>query len=225
LLDRQRHWRAIAGFPLFVSGILILLAWQGISLGDWQAALVLFGVALGFWAVLLTHDDNWWAFIPAGVLTLMGALSGFQARLTEATWLGIFLLGLGAVFGLLYLLRLGQQDTGWAGIPAAAFMLIGLVTLVGALELTGLLAIWWPAALLAAGLMMLILAVRRSETNVPLAPPAPLATNSASQPPAPQPSAPVADLPATPPAPLAPEPPVDIYAVLAQQPKDNPVKE
>ena len=167
LLDRQRHWRAIAGFPLLASGVVFLLAWRGVSLGDWQAAVVLLSLALGFWTVLLTHEDNWWALIPAGALTLMAVLTGFQARLNEGAWLGIFLLGLGFVFGLLYLLRLGQQDTGWAGIPAAAFFLIGLVTLVSALKLTGLLAQWWPALLLVGGLVMLFLAVSQLGPTTP----------------------------------------------------------
>ncbi len=220
LIERQRHWRAIAGFPLLASGALILLAWRGVSLVDWQAAVVLFSVALGFWTVLLTHDDNWWALIPAGVLTLMAVLTGFQARLSDATWLGIFLLGLGFVFGLLYLLRLGQQDTGWAGIPAAAFFLIGLVTLAGAFKLTGLLAQWWPALLLIGGAVMLFLAVRTVSTAAPLAAPA----DAASLPVAPA-QTPAADLSVAlaPTVPPAQEPPVDIYTILAEQPKDAKV--
>lgn len=217
LLDRQRHWRAIAGFPLLASGVVFLLAWRGVSLGDWQAAVVLLSLALGFWTVLLTHEDNWWALIPAGALTLMAVLTGFQARLNEGAWLGIFLLGLGFVFGLLYLLRLGQQDTGWAGIPAAAFFLIGLVTLVSALELTGLLAQWWPALLLVGGLVMLFLAVNQ------LGPTAPAET--VSRPPMPSavgPSQPAVVPPAPPPASSpAQEPPVDIYTMLAKQPKED----
>jgi hypothetical protein len=219
LIDRHRHWRVIAGFPLLASGALILLAWRGISLGDWQAAIILLSLALGFWTVLLTHDDNWWALIPAGVLTLMAVLTGFQARLNEGTWLGIFLLGLGLVFGLLYLLRLGQQDTGWAGIPAAAFCLIGLVTLVSALKLTGLVAQWWPALLLAGGVVMLFLAVNQVSPAAP--------AETISHPPAPAPGAASPDVPAAappppPPAPVpAQEPPIDIYAMLAKQPKED----
>ncbi|MCU0502200.1 MAG: hypothetical protein MUC51_10620 [Anaerolineae bacterium] len=225
LIDRQRTWRAIAGFPLLTIGVLLLLDWRGINLGVWQAALVLFGVALGFWTVLLSGEDTWWALIPAGVLTLMGVLIGFQARLSEAAWLAIFFLGLGVVFGLLYLLRLGQQDTAWAGVPAAAFLLIGVVTLVGASNVTGLIAQWWPILLLVAGVIMLILALQRPK---PTAPPA-AASESPAGPPAGQLVAPLAGAspapgssPTSPPA--ADEPPVDIYALLAQQPKEDKPK-
>jgi hypothetical protein len=223
LIDRQRTWRAIAGFPLLTIGILLLLTWRGVNLGVWQAALVMFGVALGFWTVLLSGDDNWWALIPAGVLTLMGILIGFQARLSEAAWLAVFFLGLAVVFGLLYLLRLGQQDTGWAGVPAAAFLLVGVVTLVGASNLTGPIAQWWPILLLVAGVIMLILALRSPR---PAAPPA-AATAGLPEPPLPAvSSAPSADRPVSPPASPSPanEPPIDIYAVLAQQPKEDKPK-
>jgi hypothetical protein len=222
LIDRQRTWRAIAGFPVLTIGILLLLTWRGVNLGVWQAALVMFGVALGFWTVLLSHNDNWWALIPAGVLTLMGVLIGFQARLSEAAWLAVFFLGLAVVFGLLYLLRLGQQDTGWAGVPAAAFLLIGVVTLAGASNLAGPVALWWPVLLLVAGVIMLILALHSPRSGAPL-------TAAPGQPASPLPgdsSAPSADRPVAPPASPSPanEPPIDIYAVLAQQPKEDKPK-
>lgn len=221
LLDRQRHWRAIAGFPLLASGVIILFAWRGINLGDWQAAIILLGLALGFWTALLTHDDNWWALIPAGVLTLMAVLTGFQARLNEAVWLGAFLIGLGVVFWLLYLLRLGQQDTGWAAVPAAAFFLIGLVTLATAFKLTGLAAQWWPAALVIGGAAMLLLAVGRSGLLTPLTPTED--TGSAFSAPGTAADHPVAPAAGTAPAtPRPPAPAVDIYTLLEQQPQAEP---
>jgi len=121
------------------------------------------------------------------------------------------------VFGLLYLLRLGQHDTGWAGVPAAAFLLVGVVTLVGASNLSGPVAQWWPILLLVAGVIMLILALR-----------SPKPAAATGQPAAPLPGASLSPVlsPTTPPAspPPTDEPPVDIYALLAQQPKDDKPK-
>jgi hypothetical protein len=215
IIDRERYWRAIAGFTLLGIGAVILLGARSVSLGDWSGALVLFGVALGFWAVLLAHADNWWAVIPAGVLTVVGLLVGLGADLGQAVWLAAFFVGLGLVFLLLYLVRFGQNDTRWAGIPAAALLLVGLVTWVGAQGGATLVKQWWPAILIVVGLVLLILflATRRPSGLLP----------------APAVQQPSPGLPATqPPAVPAPgvqesvEPaPADIYDVLAQQPPET----
>jgi hypothetical protein len=219
LFDRARYWRAIAGFTLLGIGAVILLEWRNVSLGDWGSALVLFGVALGFWAVLLAHADNWWALIPAGVLTVVGLLVGLGAEFSEDIWLAALFGGLGLVFLLLYLVRFGQHDTRWAGIPAAALLLVGLVTWVRALGGTALVQQWWPAVLILVGIVLLILfLVTRRPSGLPPAPPV--------EEPAPGLPAPGGQPPAAPavPQPFAPAPaegqPADIYEVLSQQPPD-----
>ena len=89
LFNFQSGWRAIPGFTLLSVGALLLLQWQRIDIGQWDAALVLFGIALGFWAMLLVQKQNWWAAIPAGVLIVVGVLLGLQARLSELGWLAL----------------------------------------------------------------------------------------------------------------------------------------
>ena len=219
IFDRQRYWRAIAGFTLLAIGALILLGWRNVSLGNWGGALMIFGVALGFWAVSLASADNWWAVIPAGVLTVVGLLVGLGADLSQAPWLAAFFAGLGLVFLLLYLVRFGQHDTRWAGIPAAALLLVGLVTWVGAQAGTAFLKQWWPAALMLGGLVLFILFLL---TRRPSGLPSPVPVQE------PIPSAPVTASPAAlPPVlqePTTPSPaekqPADIYDVLAQQPPE-----
>jgi hypothetical protein len=224
--DRQRYWRAIAGFTLLGIGALILLGWRNVSLGNWGGALALLSVALGFWAVSLAGADNWWAVIPAGVLTVVGLLVGLGADLSKAPWLAAFFAGLGLVFLLLYLVRFGQHDTHWAGIPAAALLLVGLVTWVGAQSLTVFVSDWWPAVLILIGIVLLVLFLL-SRRPPGLLPPVPV-QEPALETPVVAPVAPVAP-PATQqpfmtqePAPLAPaeEQPADIYDVLAEQPPE-----
>jgi hypothetical protein len=156
VFDSSRWWRVIPGFMLASIGVEILLAWRGVALGDWRGALVMFGLALGFWTVLIVQRDHWWAAMPAGILTVLGALTGLQARLGELAWLTLFFLGLGLVFLLLYLVRFGQTDMHWAGVPAAALLLLGLVTLVSTLAVTGVIAQWWPILLVVGGLGLAI---------------------------------------------------------------------
>jgi hypothetical protein len=220
IVDRERYWRAIAGFSLLGIGAVILLRdGAKVNLGTWSGALVLFGVALGFWAVLVAHADNWWAVIPAGVLTVVGLLVGLGADLGQAVWLAALLVGLGLVFLLLYLARFGQHDTRWAGIPAASLLLVGLVTWVGTLAGSAeLVKKFWPVVLITVGLVLLVLfLLTRRPAGAPAAPvqePGPGAP-AAGAPPVREPAA--AQLPAREPAAAAP---ADIYDVLAQQPAE-----
>ncbi len=46
----EHWWRAIPAFTLLGIGAGMLLEWRNIDLGGWSASLVLFGMALGFWA-------------------------------------------------------------------------------------------------------------------------------------------------------------------------------
>lgn len=167
LFDFGHWWRAVPGFTLLSIGALVLVGWRGVDLGDWAAALVMFGLALGFWASALMARDNWWAVIPAGVLTVLGALTGLREQLSAAAWLAAFLIGVGLVFLLLYLVRLRQHDSRWAAIPAGALVLFGIVTLAGTLGSTSLAARWWPTLLLAVGLGLAVILLLRPAAGQP----------------------------------------------------------
>jgi hypothetical protein len=215
----DRWWRAIAGFSLLSIGVLILLGWRGITLGNWAGSVVMFGVALGFWAVVLVHPDNWWAVIPAGVLTVVGLLAGLQGQISREAWLAAFMVGLGLVFVLVYVLRFGQHDTRWAAIPAVALILLGVVTWINSVSTKSGLLQWWPLLLAIGGLALLI--GRRGRG--PAAAPAP----DVSTIPAANGTSVTQDLPAIVPAPASASPVADaspgapdIYAVLAQQPPE-----
>jgi hypothetical protein len=244
ILQLQHWWRAIPGFTLLSIGALILLDWQKIGLGDWHNAVALFGVALGFWAALAAHPDNWWAAIPAGVLTTLGVLIGLGPRLDPAAWLAIFFAGLGLVFALLYLLRRGTGR--WAAIPAAALILAGIsnLTRVAIFANMGNVVRWWPVLLLAVAVGLLVGSIQR---------PIPAVTGpkavAKKRPPIPAAKiTPVTDAPATVtsvaepdeaapsptvvggPAPANGQPaesaadkdqPVDIYEFLSQQPPED----
>jgi hypothetical protein len=220
-VDRTRWWRVIPGFTLLAAGAVIALESQEITLGNWAGAIVLFGVALGFWALLLRRGEFWWALLPAGVLTVTSVLVGLQAQLSAQVWTAALLIGLGLVFLLLYFTRLGQTDTRWAIIPAGWLLLLGLITLVGALGLPTVIDTWWPALLILLALALLVLAILRRPKPAPAAPkPGPAKGYDT---PAPAPGASVTTVPPAAPAPKAapaPEPEVDIYKLIEQQPKD-----
>jgi hypothetical protein len=95
---------------------------------------------------------------------------------------------------------------------------------MAALKLDGLAAQGWPAVLAVGGAVLLFLAVGRPG---PVAPAEPLAQADSASSVMVAPAAPAvnpSDV-ATPAAAPAAETPVDIYALLAEQPKDEPAAE
>jgi hypothetical protein len=159
----QQWWRAIPGFVLLSLGASALLEWRNVALGYWNGSLILFGVALAFWSVLLVRRENWWAEVPAGVLTVLGVLLGMQGtwRPDSTQWLIALAVGLGLVFALLYVLRLGERETWWPAVPAAALLLFAVVKQVGpAAPSQGILRAW-PALLLVVGVGVLVLSLQR----------------------------------------------------------------
>jgi hypothetical protein len=161
LADRQNWWALIPAWSLFVIGMIVLFSSTEIQ-GEWIATLVLMGIALPFFVVYFYDRDNWWAFIPAGVLA-SSAVSVFLAGLfgeeldvlaNPGILTGITFLGITATFFFLWLQR-SSQPTGWASYVAGVSLLIALVSMLfGASEIA------FPIAIIAAGILILYLAFR-----------------------------------------------------------------
>lgn len=228
-------WRAIPAFTLLGIGGGIIMSWRNIELGAWSAALVLFGMALGFWAILLVRREHWWSLVPAGVLTTVGVLLGLWDQLSQMGRLAILFTGIGVMFLLLYAIRYDEHDARWASVPAGALLLLGVVTLINALSLPAWLVSWWPIALVIGGLLLVILgfAARRPAPLAPAVvpevgtfedmPPAPGASVVTDLPPveAPLVTEPHVIPPPAPAAPAAPEGDIDIYEVIKEQPPEE----
>jgi hypothetical protein len=170
----EHWWRAIPAFTLLGIGAGMLLAWKNVELGGWAPSLILFGMALGFWAILIVRKEHWWALVPAGVLTTVAVLLGLWPRLDATGRLAVLFTGVGLMFLLLYVLRYDEHDARWAAIPAGALLLLGVVTLVTALPLPAVVESWWPILMVLVGAVLIILGLtrRKSEpvTALPAAP-------------------------------------------------------
>ena len=154
---RQRHnwWAVIPGMALL--GIGTLIAFEQIfprANGDWGGAIFLGSLGAAFLAVYLrTATHEWWAIIPAGVLGTLTATIMLEPFLGSDFTGGLFMLGMGATFALVYLLPTPAGRMRWAIYPACIVGGIGVLILIAA---TQLLRVLGPLAIIAFGLYLIL---------------------------------------------------------------------
>ena len=73
LLNRTNWGLLIPAYVLFVIGVMIPLIEIGVLADFIIPAYILFAIAIPFFAVYLRNSSNWWALIPAGILSVIAA--------------------------------------------------------------------------------------------------------------------------------------------------------
>ena len=148
--DRDRWWAAIPGFTLAgLSASSLLLDRLG-----WGGFAFLGGLGAGFWAIYIQDRRRWWAVIPGGILVTLGINSALSEAFDVLDTGGVFFVGLGLTFLLVAVLAKQM----WGYIPAAVLLLLGFVL---GTPFTGLFEYIWIGGLLAAGVVMVIAALRQ----------------------------------------------------------------
>jgi hypothetical protein len=155
ILNTDNWWALIPGFALVGIGIIIFMGQQDF-MENWTGAVFLGCLSIAFMLVYIFHHENWWALIPGGVLL---TLSGVTLIPGDGFLVGsIFFLGLALTFFLVYIAPKPEGKFTWALYPAAALLVIGLLTTLGA---THLINYVWPLALLAGGGFLIFRAVKK----------------------------------------------------------------
>jgi hypothetical protein len=167
----QQWWAAIPGVILLDLGALMVvgLVFPGLgcsarvgglvfSCSDLAGTLFLAGMGLSFWVVYIANRNQWWAVIPAGVLTTLAGVTLVSRQLTGPASGGVFFIGLGLTFVLVGLLPSPQGKMGWAFIPAAILLVLGIFLIAALTALTNYV---WALALIAVGVWLLLRALRR----------------------------------------------------------------
>jgi len=153
LANRANWWAVIPGFVLLSLAALLALDQFAPKVGgDWGGALVLTGIGLAFWTIYFANRENWWAIIPGGVLLTIALFVGLSSIFEGVEMVGVFFLGLGLTFGLLYFLPSPEGRMKWALIPAAVLLVMGLLFAAAAIAVLKYL---WPAALVLIGLYII----------------------------------------------------------------------
>jgi len=160
--NRVNWWPVIPGMVLLAIGILIATEVLLPSFADlFGGALILGGIALAFWIIYLINNGNWWAIIPAGVmstLTIMVCLEPFTKGIDLG---GLLFIGLGATFGLVAILPNSTEQKKWAFIPAGILLCVGVV--ISAFSST-FFAYAWPIILILVGIFLIFRNIKfRSE--------------------------------------------------------------
>ncbi|MBI3160014.1 MAG: hypothetical protein HYZ26_10490 [Chloroflexi bacterium] len=125
------------------------------------SGLVALGSAgLAFVLVYLFNRTNWWALIPGGLLITLGIVSAAEAFPPGGfSTDGIFFVGLGLTFLVLWLLPTPYGRLQWAIIPAFVLLAFGLW--LGFNQDPRASGLIWPASILLVGLWLLLRGFRR----------------------------------------------------------------
>ncbi|TAK11859.1 MAG: hypothetical protein EPO32_10645 [Anaerolineae bacterium] len=129
-----REWGWL--FPVTIGASLAIIGQTvDISLrGEAAGSIFLWSIALPFWVARFAKRGNWWAVIPAGVLTVIGAIPIITTTDREDLIPVVIMFGLALVFALVYIQR---RDHWWPIIPAGVLTTIGAIILLAQSELPG----------------------------------------------------------------------------------------
>jgi hypothetical protein len=158
LTNRTLTWALLVAYIFGVLSMGPMLA-AGSDMGAYFGAVVMFAIALPFFIVYFrSPDSNWWAIIPAGVLSVFGvvvllATAGLITNATRGGVVNAFLMaGIAATFSVLWL----RHHKDWARIVT---IVLGILA-VASVFFFGYYEIFWPAAFICGGIYLLYLALR-----------------------------------------------------------------
>ncbi|MBC7251038.1 MAG: hypothetical protein H5T62_12235 [Anaerolineae bacterium] len=149
--DRQQWWALIPAASLIGVGLIIFLNSVPGMPDEVGATFMLLCISLAFLGIFLGDRNQWWALVPAGVLIVIAIIPIAALGLPGPVVPGLFFLGLGLVFAVLYLFSFSNPDLRWAKWPVIPLFLTGLLVIFAAQLLT-----WWPLLLVLLGLILLV---------------------------------------------------------------------
>jgi hypothetical protein len=156
LSNRTRTWALLVAYITGVLGVAPLMSMGGRN-ADYFGAVFLLAVALPFY-ILYFRADQWWAIIPAGAMSVIAvivtlAIAGVINDATSGAYVGAFIMaGLATTFAVLWF----RNDKPWAKTVAIVLGAIGVASVFFA----SFYEIFWPVAIILAGLYLFITALR-----------------------------------------------------------------
>ena len=156
--NQTRTWALLVAYIFGVLSIAPMLAAFG-NVAAYFGSVFLLAIGLPFYMLYFRSAENWWAIIPAGVMTILAvittlAIAGFINDATGGGYVNAFLMaGLSATFGVLWL----RHNKEWAKIVAIVLALVA----VASVFFVSYYEIFWPVAIILGGVYLLYTAMRR----------------------------------------------------------------
>lgn len=162
LNNRSRNWALLVAYILFVLSIAPAMASFSGDTAAYFGPVFLLAVGLPFFVLYFREAKNWWAIIPAGVMTTLSVL----AVLGIAGWIrdtqtggygnAILMGGLAVTFAVVWL----RHAKDWAKGVTIVLALLAVASVFFA----SYTEIFWPVAIILAGGYLLFTALRPRTT-------------------------------------------------------------
>jgi len=158
LNNRTRTWALLVAYIMGVLSLAPAMASGGGDTAAYFGSVFLFAVALPFFIIYFRSEKNWWAIIPAGVMTTLAviagaAIAGWIQDGNDGGFANAFLMGgLAATFAVVWL----RHAKDWAKV--VTFVLAALA--VASVFFASFTDIFWPVALILGGAYLLYNAMR-----------------------------------------------------------------
>lgn len=156
--NRTRTWALLVAYILFVLSLAPAMASFSGNTAAYFGSVFLLAIALPFFVVYFRTQNNWWAIIPAGVMTTLAVI----ATLGIAGWIhdtetggisnAILMGGLAATFAVVWL----RHAKPWAKVVTIVLAALAVASVFFA----SYAEIFWPIAFLLAGGYLLYTAMR-----------------------------------------------------------------
>jgi len=165
-LLHYRVWAAIVGGVCIFIGAAIGVE-HSMILPEEALGIVLFGIAgLLFLSALRQGRKNWWAVIPGVFCLILAAevaldIIGWRAEHYQGV---VFMAGLGVMFGIIYFLKDGTHNLGWARYPSLVFWILAVLAWVGSDINDPLERFIFPAILVALGGWLVVRSLKQKRS-------------------------------------------------------------
>lgn len=158
LNNHSRTWALLVAYIMFVLSIAPAMASGGGDTAAYFGSVFLFAIALPFFVIYFRSPENWWAIIPAGVMTTLSVIAtlGIAGWIKDAQTGGysnaLLMGGLAVTFAVVWL----RNAKPWAKVVTIilAVLAIGFVFLASYTE------IFLPVVFILAGGYLLYTAMR-----------------------------------------------------------------